>query len=96
MRININISEDLLNQIDEKAKALFISRSAYIATALSQKLQNDKLMDSMPEMLQTMKSAVELEITMETFGHEHKQAIIRALRKHGYNPKLIQPKAIYQ
>lgn len=41
-------------------------------------------------------SAVELEITMETFGHEHKQAIIRALRKHGYNPKLIQPKAIYQ
>lgn len=61
MRININISEDLLNQIDEKAKALFISRSAYIATALSQKLQNDKLMDSMPEMLQTMKSAVELE-----------------------------------
>nr|CDL66267.1 unnamed protein product [uncultured bacterium] len=63
MRININISEDLLNQIDEKAKALFISRSAYIATALSQKLQNDKLMDSMPEMLQTMKSAVELEKT---------------------------------
>lgn len=63
MRININISEDLLNQIDEKAKALFISRSAYIATALSQKLQNDKVMDSMPEMLQTMKSAVELEKT---------------------------------
>lgn len=63
MRININISEDLLNQIDEKAKALFISRSAYIATALSQKLQNDNLMDSMPEMLQTMKSAVELEKT---------------------------------
>lgn len=63
MRININISEDLLNQIDEKAKALFISRSAYIATALNQKLQNDKLMDSMPEMLQTMKSAVELEKT---------------------------------
>lgn len=61
MRININISEELLAQIDEKAKALFISRSAYIATALSQKLQNDKLMDSMPEMLQTMKSAVELE-----------------------------------
>ena len=61
MRININISEELLAQIDEKAKALYISRSAYIATALSQKLQNDKLMDSMPEMLKTMKSAVELE-----------------------------------
>lgn len=41
-------------------------------------------------------SAVELEITMETFGHEHKKAIIKALRKHGYDPKIIHPKAIYQ
>lgn len=61
MRININISEELLAQIDEKAKALYISRSAYIATALSQKLQSDKLMDNMPEIMQTMKEAVKLE-----------------------------------
>lgn len=58
MRININLSEELLKQIDERAKALYISRSAYIATALSQKLQSDKMFDNMPELMQTMKEAV--------------------------------------
>lgn len=41
-------------------------------------------------------SAVELDITMETFGHEHKEAIIKALKDNGYNPCLLQPKMIYQ
>jgi threonine dehydratase len=41
-------------------------------------------------------NAVELDITMETFGHEHKEAIIKSLRDNGYNPQLIQPKMIYQ
>lgn len=41
-------------------------------------------------------SAVELDITMETFGHDHKEAIIRALKDNGYDPKVIQPKMIYQ
>ena len=40
-------------------------------------------------------SAVELDITMETFGHEHKQKIIKALRANGYSPKLINPKSVY-
>lgn len=31
-------------------------------------------------------AAVELTITLEAFGHEHKAAIIRALKKNGYNP----------
>lgn len=64
MRVNINLSEELLNQIDEKARALYISRSAYIATALSQKLQSDKMMDNMPEIMQTMKEAVRIEKEM--------------------------------
>ena len=42
------------------------------------------------------KSAVELDITMETFGHEHKEAIIQALKDSGYDPKLIKSKMIYQ
>ncbi|MDR3595779.1 threonine ammonia-lyase [Clostridium sp.] len=41
-------------------------------------------------------NAVELDITMETFGHEHKEAIIQALIDNGYKPELIQPKMIYQ
>lgn len=39
-------------------------------------------------------SAVELTITMEAFGHEHKDKIIAALRKNGYDPKSVQPKGM--
>lgn len=35
-------------------------------------------------------AAVELRITLEAFGTEHKHQIIDALEKEGYNPKLIQ------
>jgi len=39
-------------------------------------------------------SAVELTITMEAFGHEHKEKIIKALRSQGYDPKVTQPKGM--
>lgn len=39
-------------------------------------------------------SAVELTITMEAFGHEHKEKIIKALRTAGYDPKSIHPKGM--
>lgn len=61
MRLSINLSEDLVKQIDEKAKELYISRSAFIATALSQKLQNDKVLDTMPNLMKTMQDAIKLE-----------------------------------
>ena len=32
-------------------------------------------------------AAVELEITLESFGTDHKNRIVRALREHGYQPK---------
>ena len=35
-------------------------------------------------------AAVEIRITMEAFGSEHKKQIISALREAGYDPKLIQ------
>ncbi|MGB4657955.1 MAG: threonine ammonia-lyase [Mobilitalea sp.] len=40
-------------------------------------------------------AAVELTITMEAFGHEHKQQIVQDLIDHGYNPKVCQPSALY-
>jgi threonine dehydratase, medium form len=40
-------------------------------------------------------SAVELKITMETFGHEHKQRIVDALIEAGYDPKICPPNKIY-
>lgn len=41
-------------------------------------------------------AAVELTITMEAFGLEHKKSIIKALSEAGYSPKQEQPSAIYQ
>jgi len=40
-------------------------------------------------------AAVELRITMEAFGMEHREQIVEALEKGGYRPKLVQPKGIY-
>jgi threonine dehydratase len=40
-------------------------------------------------------AAVELKITMEAFGHEHKEEIVEALRKKGYRPKVENPTSIY-
>ena len=36
-------------------------------------------------------AAVELKITLEAFGNEHKEQIIKALKESGYNPKLEMP-----
>lgn len=40
-------------------------------------------------------SAVELTITLEAFGHEHKHSIVRALEKKGYCPVIKQPERVY-
>lgn len=41
-------------------------------------------------------SAVELTITLEAFGPEHKQKILKALETAGYKPNVVAPKAMYQ
>lgn len=61
MRINITMNEELVKKIDEIASKMYVSRSAYIAFAVSQKIQADKMVDNLPELAQTMKSAVEFE-----------------------------------
>ena len=35
-------------------------------------------------------AAVELRITMEAFGPEHKKEIIASLQKNGYQPKVVR------
>lgn len=40
-------------------------------------------------------AAVELTITLEAFGHEHKQSIVHALEKKGYKPVIKQPERVY-
>lgn len=40
-------------------------------------------------------SAVELRVTMEAFGHEHKEEILNALKKAGYNAVQVESNAVY-
>lgn len=61
MRINITMDEELVKKIDDVASKMYVSRSAFIAFAVSQKIQADKMVENLPELAQTMKSAVELE-----------------------------------
>lgn len=41
-------------------------------------------------------AAVELRITVEAFGTEHKNKIVDALKAAGYRPKLVKSKSIYE
>lgn len=51
MRVNVNINEDLLTKIDAAARKLHVSRSAYISLAVSDKLRQEEVLSSFPEML---------------------------------------------
>lgn len=55
MKITINMPDDLLKDVDERAKSMYLSRSSFINMALSQRLQQDKVLDNVPEMLQALR-----------------------------------------
>lgn len=48
-KLNINFPEDLLKKVDERAQQLYITRTAYIIMAVTQKLQSDDVVDALPE-----------------------------------------------
>lgn len=60
-KANINIPEEVLQRTDKKAKSLGISRSAFITMTLSEKLMQTDVMESLPEMLASMKKIAEKE-----------------------------------
>ena len=55
MRVSVNIPAELLAKIDEKSKALYLSRSAYITTALVQKMKEDELISTLSDLKHEMK-----------------------------------------
>lgn len=58
MKITISLPEDLVSVIDEKAAKLHISRSAYIATGMSEKIESEKVLEMLPEMIKTIDAAI--------------------------------------
>jgi metal-responsive CopG/Arc/MetJ family transcriptional regulator len=72
MRVNMNIPDELLSQIDAKAKALYVNRTAWIVMALAQKLREEGLVDKMPDMVDIMKK-----ITLDEMQEQNADCIER-------------------
>ena len=51
MRVNVNLSEELVKKLDERAEALNISRSAYISLACSEKMKTEDALEMMPKLM---------------------------------------------
>lgn len=53
-KVNMIIPDDFLKEIDERAANLNVNRTAFILMSLSQKFQQDDLIQRVPEMLSQM------------------------------------------
>lgn len=53
-KVQMNLEEDLIMQIDEYAKALHISRTAAVSVLVSRALQDEQLKDQMPAFVQAL------------------------------------------
>ena len=60
-----------------------------VATIIAQHQGNVTNLDHNQFVSTNRTAAVELKITMEAFGTEHKQEIIKALEEEGYRPKVV-------
>lgn len=54
MKANINLPEEVLEKTDKRAKALGLSRSAFITMTLSEKLMQTDIIDNLPKMMQAL------------------------------------------
>ncbi len=61
-----------------------------VATIIAQQQGNVIRLDHNQFVSTNRNAAVELKITMEAFGTEHKNRIIEELKKNGYEPKMIR------
>lgn len=61
MKVNVNIPESVLEQTDKRAEKLGISRSSFITMTLSEKLMQTDMLESLPEMINTMRLLAEKE-----------------------------------
>ena len=55
-RVNITLPEDLIKQLDIAADAINLNRSAYIAVAVSQKIQQDEMMRQLPYLMHKLQA----------------------------------------
>lgn len=65
MKIGISLQDEIVNKIDKASLRMGVSRSAYIAISVSEKLKNDEVVEIMPEMISFMKKITSGEISLD-------------------------------
>ena len=71
MRLHMILPDALCVEVDELAKQIGVSRSAYIVMALKQKVQSEQVMKSMPE-IQSMMAQVQQQLAKMPVQNENK------------------------
>lgn len=56
-RVNITLPVDLIKQLDIAADAVHLNRSAYIAVAITTKIQQDEMMKQLPYIVHKLQEA---------------------------------------
>ena len=60
MRINISLTDEMVSELDKKAKSMHLTRSGYIAMALSYKMQTDEMVAYLPILAKNIQEAREI------------------------------------
>ncbi len=56
VKLSITMDEELLKKVDEQAKKMYLSRSAFISLSVVQKMQQDSALDLLPKLLVALES----------------------------------------
>lgn len=56
-RVTITVPADLIDNLDAAANAMNLTRSAYIAVAVTQKIQQDEMMKNLPYLVHKLQTA---------------------------------------
>lgn len=59
MRVNLLMPDDLVAKLDERARYLNISRSAYINMSVSRQLDVDQMSKNLPSLIEALNKAVD-------------------------------------
>lgn len=54
MQLCLRMNDDLVQQMDKRAKELYMTRTAFVTMAVQQKLQGDTVIDLLPDMVRAI------------------------------------------
>ena len=62
MRLNINLSDELVPELDKRAKRFHVSRSSYISICVSRQMQMDEMTENMPTFFEIANKFKDLDL----------------------------------